>query len=79
MTKLLSTYLPVVRYIVSAVFALAHRPAVAPEVDLGAAPHYGTPCPVRRGLQASPSVDPSPSEQLPGPMTGRIHGCLGSL
>lgn len=58
---------------------LAPHPAEVPGVGLGVAPHYGTPCPVHRGLQALLSVDPCPSEQLPEPMTGMTHCCLGSL
>lgn len=73
------TYLLVVRCTVSAVFAPALHPAAAPGVDSGAAPHYGTPYPGHTGLQASPSVDPSPSEQLPEPVTGRTHCYLSSL
>lgn len=77
--SLFSPYLLAVRGTVSVGFAPVHRPAEAPGVDSGAALHCGTPCPVRRGLQASPSVDPAPSEQLPRPMTGKTHCCLGSL
>jgi hypothetical protein len=72
----LSTYLPAVRCTVSAMFALAHRLVAAPGVGLGVVPHYGIPYPVHRGLQALPSVDPCPSEQLPGPRTGRTHCSL---
>lgn len=79
LTVPLFSYLPVVRCTVSSVFALAHCPAAALEVYLGVVPHYDKLCPVYKGPQASLSVDLAPSEPLPGPMTSRIHCCLGSL